>query len=52
MPTLRRKLATVPGIEVFFQPMQNINLGGQLPKSQYQYTLQDDDTDELYRLPR
>ncbi len=40
----------MPGIEIFFQPIQNINLGGKLQKSQYQYTLQSNDTDALYRV--
>ena len=40
----------VPGIEIFFQPIQNINLGGKLAKSQYQYTLQSNDTEALYRI--
>jgi len=47
---LRRELADIPGIRVFFQPIQNIQLGGRLAKSFYQYTLQDGDTTELYRL--
>ena len=47
---LRRETASVPGLSVFFQPIQNIQLGGRLSKSQYQYTLQDGDLDELYRL--
>jgi hydrophobic/amphiphilic exporter-1 (mainly G- bacteria), HAE1 family len=47
---LRREVASVPGMNVFFQPLQNIQLGGRLSKSQYQYTLQDGDLDELYRL--
>jgi len=46
---LRRETARVPGLNVFFQPIQNIQLGGRLAKSQYQYTLQDGDLDELYR---
>jgi len=45
---LRPKLATVPGMRVFLQPLQNINLGGRLAKSAYQYTVQDADLDELY----
>ena len=44
----RPKLATVPGMRVFMQPLQNIQIGGRLSKSQYQYTLQDADVDELY----
>jgi HAE1 family hydrophobic/amphiphilic exporter-1 len=47
---LRRETAKVPGLSVFFQPIQNIQLGGRLSKSQYQYTLQDGDIAELYRL--
>ncbi len=47
---LRRATARVPGLNVFFQPIQNIQLGGRLAKSQYQYTLQDGDIDELYRV--
>ncbi|HTQ82695.1 MAG TPA: efflux RND transporter permease subunit, partial [Pseudolabrys sp.] len=47
---LRRASNVVTGMEVFFQPIQNINLGGKLAKSQYQYTLQSNDTDTLYRM--
>ncbi|MGE5202131.1 MAG: efflux RND transporter permease subunit [Acidobacteriota bacterium] len=50
MQDLRRSVAQVPGINVYFQPIQNINLGGRLAKSLYQYTLQDADIGELYRL--
>ena len=46
---LRPKLARVPGIRVFLQNPPPIRLGGSLTKSQYQYTLQDSDTAELYR---
>ncbi len=35
-------------MRVFMQPLQNIQIGGRLSKSQYQYTLQDADVDELY----
>ncbi len=47
---LRRNAGVVPGMQVFFQPIQNINLGGRPSKSQYQYTMQSNDTDTLYRL--
>ncbi len=47
---LRREANVVPGIAVFFQPIQNIRLGGRLNKSEYQYTLQSNDTDALYRV--
>ena len=47
---LRRTANVVPGLAIYFQPIQNINLGGKLAKSQYQYTLQSNDTASLYRL--
>ncbi len=47
---LRRTANAVPGIRIFFQPIQNINLGGRPSKSQYQYTMQSNDTEALYRL--
>ena len=47
---LRPKLAGVPGIRAFLQNPPPIRIGGQLTKSQYQFTLQSPDTDELYRM--
>ncbi|HKS87649.1 MAG TPA: efflux RND transporter permease subunit [Pseudolabrys sp.] len=47
---LRRTANVVPGLAIYFQPIQNINLGGKLAKSQYQYTLQSNDTSTLYRV--
>jgi len=47
---LRQEANVIAGIQIFFQPIQNINLGGKLAKSQYQYTLQSNDTQTLYRL--
>ena len=46
---LRQKALTVPGLQAFFQSIQNLNIGGRPSKSQYQYTLQSGDTDSLYR---
>jgi hydrophobic/amphiphilic exporter-1 (mainly G- bacteria), HAE1 family len=46
---LRRQLATVAGINVFFQPVQNLNIGVRSARSLYQYTLQSGNLDELYR---
>jgi len=46
---LRPKVARVVGTNTFFQPLQDINLGGRPSKSQFQYTLQDGDTTELYK---
>jgi HAE1 family hydrophobic/amphiphilic exporter-1 len=47
---LRRKTSAVTGMQTFFQSIQNINIGGRLTKSEYQYTLQSSDTDALYTL--
>ncbi len=47
---LRQAANVIPGIAIYFQPIQNINLGGKLSKSQYQYTLQSNDTATLYRV--
>ncbi|HEX2597908.1 MAG TPA: efflux RND transporter permease subunit, partial [Terriglobales bacterium] len=45
---LRPKVANIPGVNVFMQIPPTIRIGGSLTKSQYQYTLQSPDTDELY----
>jgi hydrophobic/amphiphilic exporter-1 (mainly G- bacteria), HAE1 family len=45
---LRPKLAAVPGIRVFLQNPPPIQLGGQMTKSMYQYTLLGPDMKELY----
>ena len=46
---LRPKLATVPGIQVYMQNPPTIRIGGYFTKSQYQYTLQSPDIDDLYK---
>ena len=38
--SLRRAAKTVPGIAVYLNPMQNLQLGARSSKSRYQYTLQ------------
>ena len=47
---LRRDASVVTGMKVFFQMIQNINIGGKINKSFYQYTLQSSDTEKLYTL--
>jgi hydrophobic/amphiphilic exporter-1 (mainly G- bacteria), HAE1 family len=44
---LRKKIATVPGGTLFLQAAQDLNVGGRLARTQYQYTLQDSNLDEL-----
>jgi len=46
----RQETAQVTGIATFFQVMQNLNIGGRISKSEFQYTLQSSDTDALYRM--
>jgi len=46
---LRRKVSKVVGIQMFMQNLPPIRIGGRLTKSQYQFTLQGPDTDELYK---
>ncbi len=46
---LRPKFASVTGIQVYMQNPPPIRIGGYLTKSQYQYTLQGPDIDELYK---
>src|SRR4030095_2580277 len=47
---LRPQVAKVPGVRVFMINQPPINLGGQQgARSVYQFTLQDTDTEELYR---
>jgi hydrophobic/amphiphilic exporter-1 (mainly G- bacteria), HAE1 family len=45
---LRNSANTVPGMAVYFQNVQNINITGRISKSEYQYTLQSSDTQLLY----
>ncbi len=44
---LRPKLAEVKGAALFLQSAQDLNVGGRTTRTQYQYTLQDPDLDEL-----
>jgi len=47
MARLRPELDKVPGVRLFMQAGQDINVGGRLSRTQYQYTLMDADLDEL-----
>jgi|HubBroStandDraft_2_1064218.scaffolds.fasta_scaffold05232_5 HAE1 family hydrophobic/amphiphilic exporter-1 len=44
---LRPQLAQVAGATLFMQAAQDLNIGGRTTRTQYQYTLQDADIDEL-----
>ena len=47
---LRPKLSRVPGLRVYLTNPPAIRIGGFQSRSQYQFTLQDPDTEELYRV--
>jgi hydrophobe/amphiphile efflux-1 (HAE1) family protein len=44
---LRKKLEGVTGVELFLQARQDVSMGGRLSRTQYQYTLQDANLDQL-----
>jgi multidrug efflux pump len=44
---LAPKLAQVDGIQLFMEPVQNITVDDRVSRTQYQYTLEDPDQDEL-----
>ena len=44
---LKPKLAAIPGIDSFLQPVQNIRIGGRLSKNLYQYTIRGIDLEEV-----
>ena len=44
---LRGKLARVTGINLYLQAVQDVRMGGRNAKTQYQYSLQDSNIDEL-----
>ena len=49
MARLNRAMDGVVGVHLFMQPVQDINIGGRLTATQYQYTLTDVDFSELNR---
>ncbi|MDB5360216.1 MAG: acriflavin resistance protein [Rhodospirillales bacterium] len=48
MARLRRNLSHVPGGRLFLQPVQDIRVGGRQSNAAYQFTLQGDNTAEVY----
>jgi multidrug efflux pump len=44
---LQRSIAHVQGIQLFMQPVQNITVDDRVSRTQYQYTLEDPDQNEL-----
>jgi len=48
MNRIRPKLQQLQGVNLYLQPAQDIRVGGRLSRTQYEYTLQDADLNELY----
>jgi len=44
---LRREVSTIPGVNVFINPLQNLRLGGRTSKSRYQYVMRSVRAEEL-----
>jgi hydrophobe/amphiphile efflux-1 (HAE1) family protein len=47
MDRIRNNTAHIPGITVYVSAQQDVNVGGFMSKTQFQYTLRDADLDEL-----
>ena len=47
MRRLKQAVANVEGISLYLQPVQDLQIDSQISRTQYQYVLQDTDTDEL-----
>src|SRR6185503_25636 len=44
---MQNNLSQVPGIHLYMQPVQNITVDDRVSRTQYQYTLEDPNSDEL-----
>src|SRR6202043_3315587 len=42
---LKQRVASIPGMTIYFQPVQDVQISTQSSRSQYQYTLTDTDSD-------
>jgi hydrophobe/amphiphile efflux-1 (HAE1) family protein len=49
MARINQEMHAVSGVRLFMQPVQDVNIGGRLTATQYQYTLNDVDLTELNR---
>ena len=47
MARMQQAIAGIPGITAFFQPVQDIQIGTRISRTQFQYTLMDTDPAEL-----
>jgi HAE1 family hydrophobic/amphiphilic exporter-1 len=47
LENLRREVRVIPGVNVYFNPVQNLRIGGRVSKSQFQYVLRSVEPDQL-----
>ncbi|HUJ01144.1 MAG TPA: efflux RND transporter permease subunit [Usitatibacter sp.] len=47
LENLRRDVADIPGVRVYFNPIQNLRIGGRVSKSQFQYVMRSVEPDQL-----
>ena len=45
---MRRDVRTIPGVNAYFTPIQNLRIGGRISKSQFQYVMKSVDPPQLY----
>ena len=48
LENLRREVKTVPGVNVYYNPIQNLRLGGRISKSRFQYVMKSVQFSDLY----
>ncbi|WP_445374977.1 MdtB/MuxB family multidrug efflux RND transporter permease subunit [Photorhabdus tasmaniensis] len=47
IPRLQEKIASIPGVKLYLQPMQDLTIDTQVTRTQYQFTVQATSLDEL-----
>jgi HAE1 family hydrophobic/amphiphilic exporter-1 len=47
LENLRRDVRDIPGVKVFFNPIQNLRIGGRVSKSQFQYVMRSVEPSQL-----
>jgi HAE1 family hydrophobic/amphiphilic exporter-1 len=45
---LRRDVRSIPGVNAYFTPIQNLRIGGRISKSQFQYVMKSVEPSQLY----
>jgi len=48
LESLRRDVRTIPGVNAYFTPIQNLRIGGRISKSQFQYVMRSVEPAQLF----